>query len=77
MTVVSTHLVRCGLMSTISLVERKGTDHSFQHQQITHLLAFPRFLPYIGMVTIIMNDYPYLKFLLIAVLGLFVLSSRE
>jgi len=35
------------------------------------------FLPYIGMVTIIMNDYPYLKFLLIAVLGLFVLSSRE
>jgi signal peptidase len=29
------------------------------------------------MVTIIMNDYPYLKFLLIGVLGLFVLSNRE
>jgi hypothetical protein len=39
--------------------------------------ATHRFLPYIGMVTIIMNDYPYLKFLLIGVLGLFVLSNRE
>jgi signal peptidase len=29
------------------------------------------------MVTIVMNDYPYLKFLLIGVLGLFVLSNRE
>lgn len=36
-----------------------------------------RYLPYVGMVTILMNDYPYLKFLLIAVLGLFVLSNRE
>merc|ERR1711879_583647 len=35
------------------------------------------FLPYVGMVTIVMNDYPYLKFLLIGVLGLFVLSNRE
>jgi len=35
------------------------------------------FLPYVGMVTIIMNDYPYLKFMLIGVLGLFVLANRE
>jgi signal peptidase len=35
------------------------------------------FLPYVGMVTIIMNDYPYLKFALIGILGLFVLSNRE
>lgn len=35
------------------------------------------YLPYIGMVTIIMNDYPSLKFLLIGMLGLFVLSNRE
>lgn len=36
-----------------------------------------RYMPYVGMVTILMNDYPYLKYILIAVLGLFVLSTRE
>lgn len=36
-----------------------------------------RFLPYVGQVTIIMNDYPYLKYLLIGVLGLFVIMSKE
>ena len=35
------------------------------------------FLPYVGQVTIIMNDYPYLKFLLIGVLGIFVIMSKE
>ena len=36
-----------------------------------------RYLPYVGMVTIIMNDYPYLKYALIGLLGIFVLTSRE
>jgi signal peptidase len=35
------------------------------------------FLPRVGMVTIIMNDYPYVKYLLIGVLCIFVLTSRE
>eukprot|EP01103_Thecamoeba_quadrilineata_P007656 TRINITY_DN17502_c0_g1_i1.p1 TRINITY_DN17502_c0_g1~~TRINITY_DN17502_c0_g1_i1.p1 ORF type:complete len:201 (-),score=15.04 TRINITY_DN17502_c0_g1_i1:16-618(-) len=35
------------------------------------------FLPYVGMVTIIMNDFPIVKYLLIAFLGFFVLVSRE
>lgn len=35
------------------------------------------FLPYVGMVTIIMNDYPWLKVALIAVLGLLVVTSKE
>eukprot|EP01088_Endostelium_zonatum_P004799 TRINITY_DN16143_c0_g1_i1.p1 TRINITY_DN16143_c0_g1~~TRINITY_DN16143_c0_g1_i1.p1 ORF type:complete len:181 (+),score=14.78 TRINITY_DN16143_c0_g1_i1:94-636(+) len=35
------------------------------------------FLPYVGQVTIVMNDYPYLKFLLIGILGFFVLCNRE
>lgn len=35
------------------------------------------FLPHVGMVTIIMNDYPWLKVVLIAVLGLLVLTSKE
>mmetsp|Transcript_9323 Transcript_9323/g.34503 ORF Transcript_9323/g.34503 Transcript_9323/m.34503 type:complete len:176 (-) Transcript_9323:3751-4278(-) len=34
-------------------------------------------LPFIGMVTIVMNDYPYLKFALIAVLGMLVVTNRE
>ena len=36
-----------------------------------------RFLPYVGQVTIIMNDYPYLKYALIGVLALFVITSKE
>eukprot|EP00878_Enallax_costatus_P003570 GHUV01003784.1.p1 GENE.GHUV01003784.1~~GHUV01003784.1.p1 ORF type:complete len:185 (+),score=27.08 GHUV01003784.1:275-829(+) len=35
------------------------------------------YLPYMGMVTIIMNDYPMLKYGLIAVLGLLVITSKE
>ncbi|KAI8987589.1 signal peptidase I [Mycotypha africana] len=35
------------------------------------------FLPYLGMVTIVMNDYPWVKFALLGVLGLFVLIHRE
>eukprot|EP00951_Prasinocladus_malaysianus_P015828 scaffold122120_cov35-Prasinocladus_malaysianus.AAC.2 len=35
------------------------------------------YLPYVGMVTIVMNDYPYVKYLLIGVLGLLVVTSKE
>ncbi|EGG15960.1 microsomal signal peptidase subunit [Cavenderia fasciculata] len=35
------------------------------------------FLPYVGMVTIVMHDYPQLKYLLVGVLALFVLSTRD
>lgn len=35
------------------------------------------YLPYIGIVTILMNDYPQFKWLLIASLGFFVLVNRE
>lgn len=34
-------------------------------------------LRYLGMVTIILNDYPLLKYLLIGVMAIFVLTSRE
>ena len=36
-----------------------------------------RYLPIIGRATIIMNDYPYVKYLLIGILGIFVLTSKE
>lgn len=35
------------------------------------------FLPYVGMITIIMNDYPKVKYAILALLGLFVLLHRE
>ena len=35
------------------------------------------FLPHVGRVTIIMNDYPLVKYALIGVLGLFVVTSKE
>lgn len=36
-----------------------------------------RSVPYLGMVTILLNDYPWFKFVLLGVMGLFVLTSRE
>ncbi|CAM0137026.1 Signal peptidase complex catalytic subunit [Umbelopsis sp. WA50703] len=34
-------------------------------------------LPYVGIVTILMNDYPQLKYVILGVLGFFVLVNRE
>lgn len=54
-----------------------GGAGRYAHHHHHHHSPACSFLPYVGMVTIVMNDYPYLKFLLIGVLGLFVLSNRE
>ena len=35
------------------------------------------FLPHVGMVTILLNDYVWLKYVLIGTLGLFVLTSKD
>ncbi|KAG8549135.1 hypothetical protein GDO81_022492 [Engystomops pustulosus] len=35
------------------------------------------FLPYVGMVTIVMNDYPKFKYAVLAIMGAFVLLKRE
>ena len=35
------------------------------------------YLPYIGMVTSIMNDYPIVKYILVGLMGLFVLTTKE
>jgi hypothetical protein len=39
--------------------------------------AVRRYLPLIGQATIIMNDYPYVKYLLIGILGIFVITSKD
>jgi len=35
------------------------------------------YCPYVGMLTIIMNDYPFLKYMLIGILGFFVVTSKD
>ena len=35
------------------------------------------YIPYLGMVTILLNDYPSLKYVLLGTMGLFVLTGRE
>jgi signal peptidase len=43
-----------------------------------HILGRARgALPYVGMVTIILNDYPALKYVLVSVMGLFVLTNKD
>jgi len=32
---------------------------------------------YLGMVTIYLNDYPWLKYLMVGIMGIFVLTSKE
>jgi signal peptidase I len=34
-------------------------------------------LRYLGMITIVLNDYPALKFVVIGIMGLFVITGRE
>ena len=34
-------------------------------------------LPYVGMVTILLNDYPAFKFVVVGLMGVFVLTSKE
>jgi signal peptidase len=35
------------------------------------------YVPYLGMVTILLNDYPALKVVLLGLMGLFVLTGKE
>eukprot|EP00946_MAST-07B_sp_MAST-7B-sp1_P005213 g5213.t1 len=43
-----------------------------------HILGRARgALPYVGMVTIVLNDYPTLKYVLVGVMGLFVLTNKD
>ena len=48
----------------------------FSAQTASHALLCS-YLPHIGRITILMNDYPAFKFALIALLGVFVLTSKE
>ncbi|CAL5224313.1 g6980 [Coccomyxa viridis] len=49
-----------------------------QWLNLNHLMGrVVGYLPLIGQATIIMNDYPYVKYLLIGILGIFVITSKD
>ena len=54
-----------------------ATPRTRQHH--THWLICTQVgtLRYVGMVTIILNDYPALKYVLVSIMGLFVLTNKE
>ncbi|KAG2488750.1 hypothetical protein HYH03_012748 [Edaphochlamys debaryana] len=52
----------------------KGQEWLHQHHIMGRAVGF---LPSVGMVTIMMNDYPALKYALIGALALVVLTSKE
>ena len=51
-----------------------GQDWLYESQIMGRAVGF---LPDVGRVTIIMNDYPVVKYVVIGVLGLLVVTSRE
>uniref|UniRef100_A0A183BJ14 Signal peptidase complex catalytic subunit SEC11 n=1 Tax=Globodera pallida TaxID=36090 RepID=A0A183BJ14_GLOPA len=59
----------------IKVHERSNEETKFLTKGDNNMRA--GFVPYVGMVTIIMNDYPKLKYTVLALLGLFVLLHRE
>jgi signal peptidase len=41
------------------------------------VMVMSRYLPYFGMVTIKLTDHPSIKFLLVGLMGLFVITAKE
>lgn len=52
----------------------RGQDWLHRHHIMGRAVGY---LPRVGMVTILMNDYPYLKYALIGLLGLLVLTNKD
>lgn len=65
--------VRSGLKTVILSGASKGKLFF----EKTYFIIVFRNVPYLGLITIIMNDYPQVKFLILAVLGIFVLINRD
>jgi hypothetical protein len=60
--------------------ERVKHEEMKKKEETNHLyftFYYYSFLPYIGMITIVMNDFPWVKYALLGVLGLFALIHRE
>jgi hypothetical protein len=58
---------------------RGGAERAVSRALLTRAAAAgaSRFVPYVGIVTILMNLYPQLKFVLLGLLGVYVVMHRE
>ncbi|KAL8281148.1 hypothetical protein RQP46_006506 [Phenoliferia psychrophenolica] len=55
-----------------------GLYNGVRHLQRTHIVGKVQgYVPYVGYVTIMMNDYPKIKYALLGILGISMLFSRE
>uniref|UniRef100_A0A8C2X3B0 Signal peptidase complex catalytic subunit SEC11 n=1 Tax=Cyclopterus lumpus TaxID=8103 RepID=A0A8C2X3B0_CYCLU len=70
-------MVVTGSESPIVVVLRENGDIKFLTKGDNNAGVSALFVPYIGIVTILMNDYPKFKYAVLFLLGLFVLVHRE
>ena len=53
-------------------------NHDMEWLRNEHIIGrVQAILPYVGMVTIVMNDYPWVKYAVIGVLGILVITNKE
>lgn len=75
--IASAHVARCTSRSPCALACLAMLAAKSRALMLRHCPLLCSFLPHIGRVTIIMNDYPWFKYALIAALGVVVLTSKE
>lgn len=71
----STTPAKCGWISLTFSGAPSGEVYVYLDMLILSMIT--RFLPYVGMVTIQLTDYPALKYVLVGVMGLFVITAKE
>mmetsp|Transcript_31244 Transcript_31244/g.87619 ORF Transcript_31244/g.87619 Transcript_31244/m.87619 type:complete len:185 (+) Transcript_31244:294-848(+) len=59
------------------LYDEQGRMPWLRNEHIIGRVTGGFYVPYLGMVTIIMNDYPMLKYILIGALGVMVITTKE
>jgi hypothetical protein len=81
MTAACTLPGKCGCAAMTLLAEQKRAFVRTCHVGLWLMgvmwLCVRRYIPHVGVVTILMNLYPWLKYVLLGVLGIFVLVNRE
>ncbi|XP_008947213.1 PREDICTED: signal peptidase complex catalytic subunit SEC11C [Merops nubicus] len=75
--VIKIHEKENGNIKFLTKGDNNEVDDRGLYKERQNWLEKKEFLPYVGMVTIIMNDYPKFKYALLAVMGAYVLLKRE
>ena len=67
----------CGTGTVVNRRYHATKSLARPHLSVWMCVTDPRFLPYVGMVTIVLNEYPKAKYVLVGIMALFVLTSKE